>query len=125
RVRARRARVPASRHANLHVAEARGGCAVRDAHRLAGLALAAVGEPPEPPFGLRADRVEAAPELGRPAAVARVAHEAAPLAVDDLPADLGGELELEPARVDRPRAVRVEVEAAFCRGDQVVERARV
>jgi hypothetical protein len=59
------------------------------------------------------------------AAVARVAQELAALAVLDLPGRLGGELELQPPVVDRPRAVGLHVDALVGVGDQVVERAGI
>ena len=55
--------------------------------------------------GGRADRVAAAPELGRHTGVARVAQQPAPGAAAQLPGGLALELEVQPAVVDRPRPV--------------------
>src|SRR5437588_272167 len=81
-----------SSQANLDVAKARGGGAMRYVHGLPGLALAAVEHAPEMPRITRADRIEVAPELRRDAGVGRVAQHARAPAVLDLPCDLGAEL---------------------------------
>ena len=60
----------------------------------------------------RADGVAARPELGRDARVARVAQQPAALAALDLPRGLALELEVEPAGVDRPRAVGLDQDPA-------------
>src|SRR6185503_14318149 len=78
---------------DLDVAEARRRGAVSGGHDLHRLALAAVGKPPQHPAAPIADGVARAPELGRRAAVGRVLDQALALAVHDLPAVLGAELE--------------------------------
>jgi hypothetical protein len=95
---------------------------VRDLSRLA---LAAVGQRRQLPLAGRADRVEAAPEGRGHARVDRVAQQPSELAVGDLPSRLAAELEVQPARVDRPRAVVVDVDPVVDPGQQLVERARV
>src|SRR5439155_25260777 len=108
-----------------HVAEARWSGAVRDVHALTGLALAAVQHSPEPPLGPRADRVELRPELRRQAGVGGIAQQPSEPPALDLVRDLAAELEVEPARVDRPRAVGGHEDAAVGAGDEVFQRARV
>ena len=125
RPRAPRARRPLTPRPTSTSRKRAGGAAVGDPHHLAGLALPAVEQRDEPPLGRRADGVAAAPELGRHARVARVAQEPAALAAPDLPGGLALELEVEPAVVDRPRAVRLDQEAVVGGGDQVVEAAGV
>ena len=89
-----------------------------DDHDLARLALAAVGQAPQPPLVGPADGVEAAPEARRDPGVGAVAVEGPELAAADLTAQLGGELELQAAIVDRPRAVGFQVEAVVGVGDE-------
>ena len=113
-----------SRHADLDVAKARRRGAVRHAHDLAGLALAAVAEAAQLPRGRRADGVERSPELRRHARVGGVSQQPPELAAADLARDLGRELKLQAAVVDRPRAVGLEVQAVVGVGDEVGERAR-
>src|SRR3954465_14678438 len=114
-----------SRDADLHVAEARGRGAVRDRHDLPRLALAAVRQPPRAPLLRPAHRVERAPEPRSDPRVRRVAVQPPEAAAPDLAPDLGRELELQPAVVDRPRPVRLEVYALVGVGDEVLEAARV
>src|SRR5205085_8298857 len=91
--------------------------------RLAGLALAAVRQPVQPPLLASGDAVERAPEDRRDPRVRRVAQHPAELAVAYLPRDLCAELEVQPLVVDRPALVRLEVDAGVDTGDQLVERA--
>ncbi len=56
--------------------------------------------------------------------VRRIPEQPAELAVLDLVADLGAELEVEAAIVDRPRAIRLHVDAVVGVGDDLVERVR-
>src|SRR5262249_36905808 len=104
-----------------HVAEARRGGAVPGPHRLPGLALAAGRNPPQDPVGGIADGVASVPELDRDALIRRVPQHPSPLAVPDLPADLGAELEVVPVLVDAPAAVHLHEDAVVGVGDQVVE----
>src|SRR3954454_25227318 len=119
RARAARDR-PRSSDAYLNIAEASGRDAARDVHRLARLTLPAVEHAPELPGGLRADRVQAAPELGRDPRVGGIAQHPRAAAVLDLPRNLGAELEVEAALVDRPRAVAVQEDAVVGVGDQIL-----
>src|SRR4051794_1658151 len=96
-----------------------------DVQLLSWLALAAIEHGAESPFGHGADGVEPGPEDRRHAGVARVLDQPAALATLDLPGRLSLEPELEPAVVDRPRAVALDQEAAVGGGHQVVERPRV
>src|SRR5687767_4757188 len=79
---------------------------VPDADHLRGLALAAIGRAEHLPRRRVANEVEAAPERGRDAAVVRILHDGAELAVLDQPAALATELELVARVIDRPAAVR-------------------
>ena len=99
-----------------------GGRAVPDVHRLGRLALAAVRRAPDRP--LAADRVAGAPEARRDAGVGGVLQHRAELAVPDLPADLGAELEVQADVVDAPAPVGLEEDAPVGVGDQVVKRPR-
>src|SRR5262247_1764545 len=72
---------PPEAHAHLHVLEARGGRALRRAHGLARLALAAVGRAPDLPVGFVAHRVARIPEARRDAGVGAVLEHGAQLAV--------------------------------------------
>ena len=125
RARARRGRRTSRRrsrrHPDLDVAEARGRRAVRDVHHLARLALAAVRQAPQRATRSRAaDRVQGPPELRRDPRVERVPVQLAQLAAADLARDLGRELELPAAVVDRPGAVGLQVQRAVLGvGDQV------
>ena len=86
------------------------------------LALAAVRHAPHGPLLGTADRVERRPERGADARVRGVLEHAAQHAVRDLPADLAAELEVEPAVVDRPRAVGLHVDALVGAGDHLLQR---
>src|SRR3954447_15125123 len=113
-----------SRDADLHVAKARRRGAVRDRHDLARLALATVRQPPGAPLLRPAHRVERAPEPRADPGVGGVAVQPPEPAALDLARELGRELELQAAVVDRPRAVRLEVQAVVGVGDEVLEAAR-
>ena len=97
------------------------GTRVADVAGLARLALAAVRRAEHHVAPLVADRVARAPELVGDAGVGRVLEQPALPAALDLVGDLGRELEVEPPVVDRPGAVRGEVEAVVGVGDDLVE----
>src|SRR5947207_3361130 len=67
------------------------------------------------------DGVARAPELVRDPGVRGVLQQPALLAALDLVGDLGGELEVEPPVVDRPAAIRREVEPVVRVGNDLVE----
>src|SRR5438477_6450062 len=119
-----RSSLDSTHHPDPHVTEARRRRAVAGVADLAGLTLAAVRRAPHRPLRLRAYRVRAAPELGGDAGVRGAAQRPRALPVLDLPPDLRAELEVQPPVVDRPRAVRVHVDAVVGVGDQVLERPR-
>ena len=73
------------------------------------------------PLVLPGDGVAASPELGGDALVGDVAEHAPELSVLDLPADLGGELEVEPLVVDAPALVGGGVDAVVGLGDHLLE----
>ena len=89
---------------------------------LARLALAAVRRAPR--HDLRRQHVHRAPELRADPGVRRVAQQPPELTVLHLVADLAAELEVEPLVVDRPRAVRLHVDAVVGGGDDLLERVR-
>src|ERR1700716_2994532 len=91
--------------------EARRRRAVRDVGRLRRLALAAIGQAPDFPFGTPGDRVAGVPELRRDAGIGRVLEKPAALAVDDLVGKLRAELEVEAFVIDAPTPVRLHVHA--------------
>src|SRR5207248_2170099 len=98
--------------------------AVRDAHGLQRVALAAVRQTPDLPGGRVADGVARSPELGCRAGVERVAHQPAEAAVLDLVRRLAAELEIEAQVVDGPRLVRLHEDAAPGVGDDLAQRCR-
>src|SRR5258705_315064 len=106
---------------DLHVVEPPAGPAVADMAALTRLALAAIRRPEHDVARFVADGVERAPELVRDPGVGRVLEEPALLAALDLVGDLGRELEVQAAIVDRPRPIRGEVQAVVGPGDDVVE----
>src|SRR4029077_18448794 len=83
---------------------------VADMAGLARLALAAVRRTEHRVAPLVTDRVARSPELVGDAGVGRVLEQPALHPALDLVGDLGRELEVEAPVVDRPRAVRGEVE---------------
>ena len=95
--------------------------AVADVAGLARLALAAVRRAPHPPARRVADGVHRSPQLVGDPGVGAVPVQLARLAALDLAADLGRELEVEAAVVDRPAAVGLEQEPVVGVGDDVVE----
>src|SRR5271169_1823967 len=105
---------------NFDVPEARRRRAVARAHRLHGLALAAIRRAPERPVIARANGVATIPEFGGDAAVAGILDHAVFFAAFDLPADFGGELKVVAAIVDGPRAVGLHEDRVVGVGDQVV-----
>ncbi len=121
--RRRRRAGPSSSHAHPHVGEAGGHRRVTGVADLDRLALAAVGGAPEHPLVGAAHHVHRRPEPRADARVGGVAQHLAELAVLDLPRDLAAELEVEALVVDRPRAVRVHVDAVVGGGDHLLERA--
>src|ERR1039458_5599100 len=93
--------------------EARGAGSVAGAHHLLGLALAAIGDPPQRPvFGSR-DGLAGVPELGRDAAVAGVLQHADALAPTHLPGDFAAELEVVALVVDGPTAIGLHVDGVI------------
>src|SRR4051794_36400839 len=118
-------RCPVSRSpladAHLDVPEPRSGAGVANARALARLAFAAVRRPEHAVARLVADGVAGSPELVRDAGVRRVLEEATLLAVLDLVRDLGRELEIQAAVVDRPRPVRGEIDPVVRVSNDVVE----
>src|SRR5437588_12490221 len=92
---------PSRADADLHVSEARGGGPVRHVRALAGLALAAVRQPVQPPLLAARDAVERAPEDGRDSGVGRVAQHPAELAALDLTGELRAAAEVEPLLLER------------------------
>src|SRR5262245_56443635 len=106
---------------HLDVLEPGPGAGVANARALAGLALAAVGRAEHHVARFVADGVAGSPELVGDPGVRRVLEQPALLAVLDLVGDLGRELEVQAAVVDRPRPVRGEVEAVVGFGDDLVE----
>ena len=88
---------------------------------LGGLTFAAVGRAPHHPVIRVADCITAIPKLRGDAGVGAIAQHASHLAVLDLVADLGAELEVVALIVDRPRAVGFHVNAILGIGDQVVK----
>src|SRR6185369_2118243 len=107
--------------ADLDVAEARPGDPVADVAGLARLALAAVRRAEHDPARGVADRIAGPPELVRDAGVRRVLVELALLAALDLVGDLGRELEVQAAIVDRPAPVAREVQPVVRAGHDVGE----
>src|SRR5689334_22374101 len=95
---------------DLDVAKACARAGVADVGPLTGLALAAVRRPEHHVARLVADRVHRPPELVRDPRVGRILEQSTFPAALDLVRDLGGELEVEAAIVDRPRTVRGEVQ---------------
>ena len=75
------------------------------AHDLLRLSLATIRRAPERPFIARADRIHRIPEFCGNPRVRGVLQHAGGLAVFDLPADFGAELEVVTLVVDGPRAV--------------------
>src|SRR5262249_38720808 len=108
-------------HSDLDVTESRPGAGVTDVARLARLALAAVRRPEHHVRRLVADGVARAPELVRDPGVRRVLEQPALLAALDLVGDLGRELEVQAAIVDRPAPVAREVQPVVGVGDDLVE----
>src|SRR6185369_5616725 len=106
---------------DLDVAEPGARAGMTDVAALARLALAAVRRAEHPEARLVAHRVERSPELVRDARVGRVLEEPALLPALDLVRDLGRELEVQAAVIDRPRPVRCEIEPVVGVGDDVVE----
>src|SRR5437867_4071922 len=88
---------------------------------LTGFALAAVRGAEHHVTARVADGVARPPESIRDPGVRRVLEQPTLLAALDLVGDLGRELEIEPAVIDRPRSVRGQVQAVVGVGDDVVE----
>src|SRR5579864_2895902 len=91
------------------------------AHRLHGLAFAAIRRAPKRPIFARANRVATVPEFRGDAAVARSLDHPTTFAVLDLPADFRGELKMVTAVGDGPRAICFHINSAIGAGNQVVE----
>src|SRR6266498_2703717 len=106
---------------HLHSSKPRRGRAVSCPHHLLWLSLTAVRSPPEDPLIARADRVHGIPELCRNARVRRVLQHPHPLAVLDLPANLGPELKVVPLIIDGPRSVCLEQNRMIGRGNQLLK----
>src|SRR6266498_3036808 len=115
-----RARLPLA-DAHLDIAEAGARDGVSDVAHLTGLALAAVRRAQHHVAALVADRVAGPPELVGDAGVGRVLEQPTLLEALDLVGNLGRELEVEPAIVDRPRPVGGEIEAVVRVGDDLVQ----
>src|SRR5512135_2693831 len=105
---------------DLDVPEAGSRDAVPDVADLARLALAAVRGTEHDPAGGVADGIARAPELVGDAGVGRVLEEPALHPSLDLVGDLGRELEVQAAIVDRPAAVARQVQPIVGVGDDVV-----
>ena len=77
------------------------------AHRLHGLAFAAIRRPPQRPMLARADCIAAIPELSGNSAVTGVFDHAAFFATLDLPSNFGRKLKMITPVVDGPRSIRL------------------
>src|SRR3990172_8540282 len=93
------------------VAEAGRRSAMARAHRLRGLAFAAVGCAPQNPLAGAADGVAGVPELSGNPAVAGIFEHPDFLAVANFPAHLAAELEVVAPIINGPTAVGLQVEA--------------
>ena len=88
-------------------------------HCLHGLALAAIRSAPKRPIVARADGVAAIPKFGGDPAITGIFEHARFLAVLDVPANFGGELEMVAAIIDRPGAIRLHEDGVVGIGEEV------
>ena len=88
---------------------------------LAWLPLAAVGGAPHYPVVLIADCITAVPKFRCDAGIGWITQHAPQLAMFDLIADLGPELEIIAFVVNRPGAICLHVNTVFGIGDQVIQ----
>ena len=96
---------------------------VADVDGLPGFALAAVRGAQQPPLGVAADRVAAAPERRGHARIGALPQHPAQHPILDLPPDLGSEVEVQAPVVDAPALVGAHQDAVGGVGDEFVERA--
>src|SRR5258707_15790130 len=90
------------------------------AHRLHGLALAAIGRAPQGPVLARAYRVATIPEFRGDPAVARIFQHARFLAALYFPSNFRGKLKMVAAVVDGPRPIRLHQNWVVGGGDQIL-----
>src|SRR5947199_9963929 len=95
------------------------------AHRLHGLAFAAIWGAPKRPLVTGADGVHRVPEFGGDSGIRWILEHASQLAAFDLPANLAAKLEVITLVVNGPGSVRLHENAVISAGDELIKGQRL